>query len=174
MRNRITTAIAALLVAGMFISPAKAEDVQHKVYVNIQNNYVYQDIPGFASRNPVAQGGITTTIGCLSIDVWTSLGLSAVGEYGHRGGQDEWDLTIFCGGKVNSPIGLLNINGGGAIYAVPFGKGDIRRISNETAYTWIEAERPFQLGGGVEIAPFVRPSAYEQQFHCSGNTAGFL
>ncbi len=157
---------ALLFVTALGISEAHS-DCKTIGYSAIQTGYIYQDFGVWGNRKPVLQRGATVTCGGLSLDLWTSAGLTGNGKFGRRGGEDEGDLTLFYNNKVGTPLGDFRYEIGGAYYALGYG-GGLTSTRDDVANFYAQVGRPFEIQtnlGAISLTPFVRPSLYR---HMSG------
>ena len=176
-RSRLTTLLAALLLALTFATGTKADtgtrvstDCSFLAYTTAYTGYVYQDFGKWGDHKPVLQSGITTTCGSWNVDVWNSSELSTTGRYGKRGGGDEGDLTVYYSDTVQTSLGPISYQFGGAYYALGYGKDGLDASKDDTAYGYLQVGRSFAVGT-TTLTPFVRPSIYQ---HMSNQSPDYV
>ncbi len=107
--------------------------------------YLYQDFGTRATKKPVLQSGLTTTCSGWNVDLWNSSQLTGDGTYGRRGGGDEFDITIWYGGKVETALGPFTYSIGGAYYALAHNKAGLFSMPDDVGYLYGEVGRPFTV-----------------------------
>lgn len=158
---RISTKLVSILCTAcalIFASPAFAAEESKcsgLAMVSVQESYPFQDLGFDASPGTaVTQNMVAVTCGKVTVDWWSSTGLTTDGTYGKRGGMDEHDIELTYTDSADTPIGKVSYSVYAAYFAIDLGKG-LKGTDDDFAQFYAEVAKPINAGTWT-VTPFAR------------------